>query len=158
MKKTVLIEESEARKIYLTAASPEFKQMLETSFGKAFFSMKVTDRIKTYEDACSELGEQPIDEKKLKEFGFTNDEITYLKLKTITKALNEGWKCDWNDSNQSKYYPWFHLFSGGFVFYAAVCVDSGAFAGCASRLCFPTKEMAEYAGKQFLPLYSDFIK
>ena len=84
MKKTVQIEESEARKMYLTTTSPEFKQMLETTFGKNFLLMKVTDRIKTYEDACLELGEQPMDEKNLKELGLTNDEITYRKINLVS--------------------------------------------------------------------------
>jgi len=155
--KVLQIEESNARKLYKTA-SPEFKQALEDTFGKEFFSAKITDRIKTYEDACSELGVQPIDEAKMKQIGFTDDEITYRKIKTITQALNEGWKCDWNDSNQYKWYPWFKMSSGGFVFCDTYCDYSRASAGNASRLCFSSDEIATYAGKQFLQLYSDFIK
>lgn len=157
MKKQLFIEESEARKLYLTA-SPEFKQMLETTFGKEFFSMKITDRIKTYDDACKELGIEPIDEDEMLEAGFTPDEITYRKIKTITKALNEGWKADWNDSNQNKWYPWFRMSSGGFVFGGTDCDSSFAYAGDAARLCFKSDELATYAGKQFTQLYSDFIK
>ena len=155
--KQLQITEQNARKLYNTA-TPEFKATLEDTFGKEFFSGKITDRIKTYEDACAELGEQPMDEKKLKELGFTVDEITYRKLKTIIKALNEGWKCNWNDSNQYKWYPWFKMSSGGFVFDDADFDYSDAGAGYASRLCFKSDELATYAGKQFLQLYSDFIK
>ena len=158
MKNTVQIEESEARKMYLTTTSPEFKQMLETTFGKNFLLMKVTDRIKTYEDACLELGEQPMDEKNLKELGLTNDEITYRKIKTITKALNEGWEADWTDSSQYKYYPWFSISSRDFVFFSMCYYCSNAFAGISSHFCFKSSELAKYAGEQFLSLYSDFIK
>jgi len=157
MERTIVVDEVEARELYKTA-TPAWKSVFEKNFGKAFFSQKITDRIKTYEDACSELGEQPIDEAKWKQFGVSDDDITYRKLKTITKALNEGWKCDWNDSNQYKWYPWFKMSSGGFVFYAASDGYSLANAGYASRLCFSSDEIATYAGKQFLQLYSDFIK
>lgn len=156
MKKQLFIEESEVRKLYVTA-SPEFKQMLETTFGKEFFSMKITDRIKTYEDACNELGICAQLEVTLNELGFTSDEINLRKIKTITEALNEGWKPDWNDSNQYKYYPWFKMSSGGFVFGGTYYDGSSAYAGDASRLCFATRELAKYAGEQFTKLYSDYI-
>jgi hypothetical protein len=76
----------------------------------------------------------------------------------ITKALVQGWKADWNDSNQQKWYPWFKMSSGGFVFDGAYCDSSSADAGNASRLCFPTEEMAEYAGRQFTEVYSRMIQ
>ena len=156
MKKQLFIEESEARKLYLTA-SPEFKQILEYTFGKEFFSMKITDRIKTYEDACAALGIAAQLEITLTELGFTPDEINLRKIKTITEALNEGWKPDWNDSNQYKYYPWFKMSSGGFVFGDTSYDYSLANAGSTSRLCFATRELAKYAGEQFTKLYSDYI-
>lgn len=159
MKKQLFIEESEARKLYLTA-SPEFKQMLETTFGKEFFSMKITDRVKTYEDAGKELGCDPNDELSDDEMmlnGFSPDELILRKIKVITKALNEGWKPDWNNNDQPKYYPYFKMSSGGFVFYDTYYDCSAASAGYASRLCFKSRELAEYAGKQFQKLYSDYI-
>lgn len=155
--KQLQITEQNARRLYENATS-EFKATLEDTFGKEFFSQKITDRIKNYEDACKELGIEPIDYDEMKDAGFTQDEILYRKIKTITQALNEGWKADWNDSDQYKWYPWFKMSSGGFVFRAAGCDCSVATAGCASRLCFKSDELATYAGKQFLQLYSDFIK
>jgi hypothetical protein len=154
--KQLLVDESQARSLYRTATA-EFKQMLETTFGKEFFSMKITDRIKTYEDACRELGIADQLDVTLVELGFTPDEINLRKIKTITEALNEGWKPDWNNSEQYKYYPYFRMSSGGFVFCGTSCGDSRASAGAASRLCFKSSELAEYAGKQFLKLYSDYI-
>jgi len=157
MKKTVQIEESKARSMYNTA-SPEFKQLLEDTFGKEFFSVKITDRVKTYEDACSELGETPLNESELKSAGFTTDEINYRKLKTVTKALNEGWVPDWNNDKQQKWYPYFRLSSGVFVFCGAGYGYSFASAGDGSRLCFKSEELAEYAGKQFLDIYSALLQ
>ena len=155
--KTLQIEESKARSIYKTASS-ELKIMLEDTFGKEFFSHKVTDRIKTYKDACTELGITPIDENVLLNNGFTKDEIAYRKIKTITEALNEGWKPNWNDENQKKWIPWFYPnSSSGFVFYDTCYCYSYARAGTGLRLCFKSDELATYAGKQFVEIYKEFI-
>ena len=155
--KTLQIEESKARSIYKTASS-ELKVMLEDTFGKDFFSQKVTERIKTYEDACKELGIVPVDESALLAGGFTKDEIAYRKIKTIAEALNEGWKPNWNDENQKKWIPWFYPnSSSGFVFLTTYFGYSSAGAGYGLRLCFKSDELATYAGKQFVELYKEFI-
>jgi hypothetical protein len=151
----IKISKSNARKLYSTM--PEFKSTLEDTFGKAFFTGKITDRIKTYEDACVELGVEPLDEKKLRSFGFTDDEINYRKLKTVTKALNEVWVPDWTNSNQAKWYPYFRFSSGAFVFSGTNYDRSYATAGYGSRLCFPSDELATYAGKQFTDTYKGFM-
>ena len=154
--KHLQIDEKNARQLYPTA-SAEFKTMLEDTFGKEFFSQKITARIKTYEDACHEIGEQPIDAAQLKSQGFTDDEVYYRKLKTITKALNEGWKADYNDGDQKKWFPWFYASSSGFAFYATAYHYSNPDAGNAVRICFKSDELATYAGQQFTELYKGFI-
>jgi hypothetical protein len=151
----IKISKNNARKLYSTM--PEFKSTLEDTFGKEFFSGKITDRIKTYEDACSDLGETPLNEKELLSVGFTIDEINYRKLKTVTKALNEGWVPDWTNTNQQKWVPYFRLSSGVFVFSAAGYDYSDASAGYGSRLCFPSDKLATYAGKQFFEIYKGFM-
>lgn len=158
--KPLQISESKARNLYKTA-SEEFKATLEDTFGKEFFSQKITDRIKTYEDACVELGEEPLDEKAMLKAGFTPDEIIYRKIKTIVKALNEGWVPDMLDTDQYKYYPYFEVDKSspsGFGFCGTNYGYSYASADSGSRLCFKNRELAEYAGRQFLELYADFIK
>lgn len=45
--KNLQINEDKALKLYPNA-SAEFKQMLDDSFGKEFFSRKITDRVKTF--------------------------------------------------------------------------------------------------------------
>ena len=67
----------------------------------------ITKRVKTYADACAVLGIEPMNETVLAKLGFTKDEITYRKLKTIAEALNEGWRPDWANSKEYKYWPWF---------------------------------------------------
>ena len=154
--KQLQIEESKAKCLYKTASN-EFKQMLEDTFGKSFFTGNIIDKIKTYRDACDELGEQPINEIKLRNLGFTEDELNYRKLKTITKAFNEGWQADWKDNNQEKWFPSFSMSSCGFVFDDTNYRYSLANTGCAARLCFSSDELATYAGNQFTEIYKCFI-
>jgi len=135
--------------------STEFKNILENAFGKDFFSTKITDRINSYEDACAELGEIPLDEKTLKEHGFTEVEITRRKIETITRAYNEGWEADFCNPDQKKWRVWIKgLSSGGFVFYDTTCYGySSAGAGNGSRLWFKSEECAKDAWDKFSDYY-----
>lgn len=154
--KTLQIDEKNARALY-KGASKEFKATLEDTFGKDFFSSKITDRIKTFEDACAELELDP--EKVLTDFLETasKDEIAYRKLKIIAKALNEGWKPDWADSNQYKYFPWLEYSRSGSGFVCSVTYYSAATTYFGSRLCFKSSELALYIGKQFNDLYNEYL-
>ena len=78
----------------------------------------ITKRVKTYADACAVLGIEPMNEDVFTKLGFTKDEIAYRKLKTIAEALNEGWRPNWADSNEYKYFPWFvyNPSSAGFAY------------------------------------------
>ena len=134
---SIKISPSNARKLYTT--NPEFRPSLEDTFGKAFFSTSIIDRIDSYEDACAELGEEPMDEN-LRAIGFTDDEIDYRKLKTITKAYNEGWVADYNDPDQKKWVPWFNFSPSGVRFNNSNYNNSNANAGHTARNCF-SKEM-----------------
>lgn len=131
----------------------------------------IRDRVKTYADACEVLGVAQLDEKGMKSCGFRPDEIARRKLETITAALNEGWRPDWNDTNEYKYYPWFRILPGKGK--DAEGKPSGAFAGLAnahtrnaashtsaligSRLCFHDYETAAYAGDTFRDLYAQIL-
>lgn len=72
----------------------------------------VTERVKTFEDACKELGinaEQI--QKKWKDAGLTEvDEVAYQKLRIITLALNEGWKPQFTE-DEIRYTPWLVLYT-----------------------------------------------
>ena len=116
------------------------------------------ESIKTVEDACNVTGMPATPE-----FNEVPEEMRdYFKAVyeavVITKALVGDWKADWNDWDQRKWFPWFDMLSSGsFVFRDTLCGYSCAIAGSASRLCFPTKEMVEYVGKQFTDVYSRII-
>lgn len=155
--KTLQLSESKARSLYKTG-SDEMKELLVENFGKDFFSQSVIDRIKTYEDACAELGESPIDEAACKKLGMNKNDIAYMKLTQIVRALNEGWVAKVYDS-EYRYYPWFehNCSPSAFAFYYSDCDYSNAASGGGSRLCFKSSELADYAGKQFLDLWREFI-
>jgi hypothetical protein len=156
------IDKANARKLFKTAA-PEFKTMLVDTFGESFFSEKITDRIKTYIDVCLEL---KIDASYSLPFPTPeNDEEkavnAFVMLRNIAKVLNEGWTPDWDNSSQAKYYPWFDMRSSagsgsGLSFDVYADDSSGSRVG--SRLCFKTRELAEYAAKQFVEVYRDYMK
>lgn len=156
--KTLQISEQKARELYKNG-SGELRSILEESFGKDFFSQKITDRVKTYEDACRELSMNPLDENKLMKLGLTKHDIAYQKLVTIVKSLNEGWVLDVCDNSVYRWYPWF--FTNGspssFAFRGSSYDIASAHAGCGSRLCFKNKELSEYCGKQFIELWKQFI-
>ena len=124
---------------------------------------EITDRVKTYEDACKVLGVEPINEQNAKAQGFRSDEIARRKLETIAAALNEGWKPDWNNTDQYKYYPYFYIqenangASAGLSFADTNDAASNTNAYIGSRLCFYASRLARYAGNQFTDLYEQIL-
>ena len=143
----------------------------------------VTERIKTFEDACNELG---YDHPMVLAYRDTNDNMpditAYMKLRIITAALNEGWEPQFT-RNEWRWYPWFYLcrdedlsdksdewkqehalkdfgnYQGEWAGLASAFsynAPSGTLAYFGSRLCYKSKELAEYSGKRFIDLWADF--
>lgn len=106
---------------------------------------KITDRVKTFEDACEVLG-----------YAVPKSMHVVDKLKVIAEALNEGWKPDWNDSNQYKYVPYFKWNGTKFVSDDYYSWYSSASVG--SRLCFSNSALAIYIATQFEDLYNEFLQ
>ena len=155
----------------------------------------VTERIKTFEDACNELGEDNLmvrvyqtliaragkTEQSLAEW-MGKDVVAFLKLRIITEALNEGWHPKFTE-DEYRYYPWFYIYTkeeydnfseeekrgcvgranfyasavGGLVFSYAYGASSSSNTFLGVRLAFSTRELAEYAGKQFIDIWADFV-
>lgn len=125
---------------------------------------EITDRVKTYEDACKVLGVEPINEQNAKAQGFRSDEIARRKLETIAAALNEGWKPDWNNTDQYKYYPYFYIQenakgkgSAGLSYAGTYNAAAMTYAYIGSRLCFYASRLARYASNQFTDLYEQIL-
>lgn len=173
----------------------EQKTLLENLFGKEVFQPQdIKERIKTFDDACRELGEnhpfvrayngyaKNISEENKNDV----DVLAFLKLRIITAALNQGWAPDWTNGDEYKYYPWFCLYTedeynslddddkerccrvvgrsrnfasayGGLVYAHASYASSGSNTYYGSRLAFKTRELALYAGKQFVDIWCDFV-
>lgn len=143
----------------------------------------VRKRIKTFEDACHEIGidAEAWNRDKIS-LGLEPDVLAFLKLRIIVKALNEGWEPRFTE-DECRYYPWFILYTGeeynkldeeeksrvvcrsychasalGGVSYAGAGYDSsGASAVVGVRLAFKTSELAAYCGRQFLDIWADFV-
>lgn len=143
----------------------------------------VMERVKTFKDACNELGiehDKWVQDKK--DLGLEADVIAYLKLRIIAAALNEGWKPQFT-TDEYRYFPWFYLYTqseidemneedksrvvfrsnssayaNGGVACAGTCYDSSySYAHIGSRLAFKTRELAEYAGRQFVEIWADYV-
>lgn len=143
----------------------------------------VMERVKTFKDACNELGiehDKWVQDKK--DLGLEADVIAYLKLRIIAAALNEGWKPQFT-TDEYRYFPWFYLYtqseidemneeeksrvvyrssnnagaSGGVACASANSGSSFTYTYVGSRLAFKTRELAEYAGRQFVEIWADYV-
>lgn len=152
-------------------------------FGEDVFKpADIRDRIKTFEDAKRELGN---DHPLVKEWNLGDnlsaDLEAYLKLRIIVAALNEGWKPKFT-SDEWRYFPYFYLVtkneiekmddeersrvvlrssysasaSGGIVCAYASHDSSVAITSHGSRLAFKNRDLAIYAGQQFIDIYANF--
>lgn len=141
----------------------------------------VTERIKTFEDACREIGVAP-EEYENKFANAPADVIAFLKLRVITAALNEGWEPKFTE-DEWRWYPWFCLWTdeelseksdewkkehvlksfdnyqgewAGFAYALSPDAPSNTFAYIGSRLCYKSETLADYSGRQFADLWADF--
>ena len=118
---------------------------------------KDPNRIKTYEDACAELGVEPINEEKFRQLGFREYEIAERKLEVISKSLCSEIDISWMDSNIEKWWPWFSEYSGNFVFDCSHYVYNCSIASRSAMIFYPTETIANYAGRQFIDLYKIYL-
>jgi hypothetical protein len=95
--------------------------------------MNTEKKIASYEDACRVLNIQPINEEVFNIFPKEDQRsmLAYHKLTVITRALNNGWKPNWDDQNEWKYYPLFRYVNAGLS--CASTSHSAAYA-CVYRL------------------------
>lgn len=154
--KTLRLEESTAKKLYKTADA-DFKVILEESFGKEFFSTKITDRIKTWKDVLMEacLEEEdviPFSRPKNKKQRAIN---AFAKIQLISEVLNEGKEMDFTNRNSYKYYPYFERTASGWV--VNYSCGSYCYSILGFGLTYSTNELALYAGNQFLEIYKDYL-
>lgn len=94
----------------------------------------ITQRVTSYETACKELGVEALVRSP------------FEKLSIIIKALNQGWKPDWKNKSEYKYYNYYEADSNG----------NPVFCGCRcgyttwyypSALYYKNRELALYGQK-----------
>lgn len=141
-------------------AGKEGKQVLSDLFGKqvALYD-NITDRVKSFEDACQVLGiSTNVPEVKGLPRKHQKAIIANYKLIVIAEALNEGWKPNWQDSDEYKYYPWFDMSNPAGVGYSSTYnTASSTNANVGSRLCLKNRELAIYFGQTFTDLFNDSL-
>ena len=117
---------------------------------------KITDRIKTFADILKELGiSKNAWEEMINPNYWTEDEIAYKQVKMIAEVLNEGWVAEPFNEKQYKYYPLFMVDDGAFV--CSDCHSWYSLTSVGSRLCFKSSELAQYAGKTFIDIYTKVL-
>jgi len=166
------------------------KLMLETLFPDICFTDErkqrpIMERVKTFEDACEELGltEQAVTEQWDNARLDMPDEVAYQKLRIICAALNEGWQPQFTE-DEERWYPWFLLWTdselsekteewkrdhslimiqseyvgefAGFAYAYSHYAPSCTYASFGSRLCLKSEALADYCGRQFAALWADF--
>jgi hypothetical protein len=119
------------------------------------YSVKVTERIKTFEDV---LEDQNVTmEAFIRRIeNDTEDEAAYKRMKLISRALNELKEGEELDPSKTWYTPYFNRDSGpGFsrsyydYLHTFTCVGA--------RLSFKSSELAIYAGNTFPEIYKPFM-
>ena len=167
---------------YPQISKEQVEHEMKKTFGDDVFKPKdIKERVKTFEDACRELGDEHpfVKEWHLGE-NLSEDLEAYLKLRVIVAAFNEGWKPEFTE-DKWRYYPWFWLYTqdeinnmpceekerrnlqikqighyAGFAFADTYNVPSYTYAYVGSRLCLKNSELATYCGKQFIEFWMKF--
>ena len=109
----------------------------------------IFDRIKTLEQAKETLS---IKDDCFSTNNHSKRAFAFQNLCIIIEALNEGWRPDWDNQNEYKYYNYFYM-KDGFSYRTVCCYDT--YTTVPSALCFKSRELAEYCAKQFEQLYKD---
>ena len=183
----ITISKQDLLKAYCEA-EPSQKEFMKQIFGADTFASNVMQRVKTFQDAVNELGnEHPLVIEYntwCKQIGgaYSADVMAYLKLRIIAAALNEGWEPKFT-KDERRYYPYFYLLQKeeyeqlndedkkhcisrsykdanayrGFVYAYTDNATSYLDSADCVRLAFKTRKLAEYAGKQFFGIWTDFV-
>ncbi len=169
---------------YPAIAKEQVQNEMYKVFGEDTFKPKdITERIKTFEDACKVLGtSNPLVCQYHAIDDVDSNLSAYIKLRIICAALNEGWEPKFTE-DEWRYYPVFWLYTqseieemnedekqdrhlistgdyqtefAGFAFAISYNAPSSTAADIVSRLCLKNSDLATYCGKQFINLWADF--
>lgn len=114
---TIKLNATQVAAIY-KGGNEEARKALKDSLGEQFSTiLPITERVKTFEDAVGELGnERPLVKvyQSIK-YGYCSelvgkDLLAYTKLSIICEALNEGWHPQFT-LDERRWYPYYKLFT-----------------------------------------------
>jgi hypothetical protein len=160
----------------------ELKELAAQGAAKEKDDRPVTERVKTFEDALRELGdEHPLvrqwwDFETMTDGGEATcdnaDLVAFYKLRIITAALNEGWVPEFKDG-EWRYWPYYELYTeeeweelsdndkeGGLLVGGNASYGSGCGFACLYANSGPASAVAAYFGSRLcykspeLALYS----
>lgn len=108
-----------------------------------------------YEDACKLLGIRPV--ANYKSYKLSDETRNFIKLETVAKALNEGWKPKVMDPREVRYYVWGWNYTdkrkpAGFLTVYSISGLSRADARVGSCLELKDEETAQEFAKLCKPL------
>lgn len=69
----------------------------------------------------------------------------------VVAFYNKGWKPNWKDSNERKWYPYFYM--GNFRLNGVYCSFSVSYVS--SRLCFKNEEDAKEAAEKYFEIFKE---
>lgn len=117
--------------------------------------------IKTFEDACEYVGVDP-DQFEDAYSLLPADVYAFMQLRIIALALNGGVKLRYGIDRMWE--PWFnvsrdasHGATAGPGYVYSFTAPSLRVRTLGSRLCYISREVAEYAGKRFIETYKQYL-
>jgi hypothetical protein len=154
---TVHISAANARKAY-NGAPNEVKKVLADLIGTEVLNADITERVKTYEDACFELGldpeeelpyPNPVNDRQVRANGRAEADI-------IADALCEAWVPDHTNQSQPKYEVRAVMQASGRGFAFSVTDNWFTYSGVGARQ-FPNSKIAEYFFTQFINIHEKYL-
>lgn len=103
-----------------------------------------------YKDACKLLKVAPV--ANYKSYKLSDETRNFIKLETVAKALNQGWKSDLSERSTVRYYPWAYVYtdnrktdkSAGLLHLSSRNTLGYSHAGVGTSLEIQNKELCQY--------------
>lgn len=95
----------------------------------------------TYSEVCKELKEK-------------EETCPYKMIKQIEKLFNVNWVKDWDNKNQSKWYPYYEQTGSGLVFFSS---DSFYYCFGGQVAFYKDKKTSDHIGKYFIDVYKKLM-
>lgn len=103
--------------VFYRSTSNDGRKAVKEALGEKFSeTIPVTERVKTYDDAVNELGEEHPFVVAANSAAWrypeecNQDIVAYLKLRVVVAALNDGWKPEFTE-DECSWFPWYRLYT-----------------------------------------------